>query len=50
MLLNLHLIMARIRVSLSVVKPRRNINTRLGQQNPEFEILVEDSGIGIPKK
>ncbi len=39
----------RIRVSLSVVKPRRNMSARLGQQNPEFEILVEDSGIGIPK-
>ena len=39
----------RIRVSLSVVKPRRNMSARLGQQNPEFEIFVEDSGIGIPK-
>ena len=39
----------RIRVSLSVVKPRRQINAMLGQQNPEFEIIVEDSGIGIPK-
>jgi DNA-binding response OmpR family regulator len=39
----------RIRVSLSVLKPRRQMSGRPGQQNPEFQIIVEDSGIGIPK-
>jgi len=38
-----------IRVSLSVVKPRRQMSGRPGQKNPEFQIIVEDSGIGIPK-
>ena len=39
----------RIRVSLTVLKPRRRMSGRPGQQNPEFQIIVEDSGIGIPK-
>lgn len=39
----------KIRVSLSLVKPRRQMSVSPGQQNLEFQILVKDSGIGIPK-
>ena len=39
----------KIRVTLSLIKQRRYKKINQNSQDPEFEISVEDSGIGIPK-